>query len=277
MQKIMSAILPVSLTQKAISLSRRAIVSGTLGAVLTMPGPTWLRAAEPIAKAAPTVGAIRWDGWYDRTSVVTQAVTNDLTPSRYHFRLPFFATVGPDGSVLIDGASQSTMDTEIVEASLAHLDYWAFVAYPSDSGMSVALNLYLASSQKRRIRFCMFVELANFGEDGTLSPIVLSHLDLMRDPQYFRVAGDRPLYYLGFFTATLIIRRWGGLDGLRRAITDFRGRIDKAGLGNPYMVLSGAPALAAGWARLLGLDAIGAYAISEPGPHTYRELAAGLG
>lgn len=51
------------------------------------------------AEAKVSVGAVRWDAWYGappgNIGVVGRTVTMDLSPSRYHYRLPFFAQVHP--------------------------------------------------------------------------------------------------------------------------------------------------------------------------------------
>jgi hypothetical protein len=138
--------------------------------------------------------------------------------------------------------------------------------------MSEALHLYLASTRKKSIRFCFFTELSSFGDHHELTPIVLDHIRLMADPQYMRVMDDRPLYFIGFFSESLINERWDGVDGLRQAISDFRRRAYTSGHGNPYIVLGGGPASAAHWAAQLGLDAIGAYASSGGGKHAYSDL-----
>jgi hypothetical protein len=255
-------------------MPRRTLLRASAGGVLALFARPGLPAAQPPAQPAPAIGAIRWDAWYAPLSPETQAVTRALAPRPYHFRLPFFAKVDPDGGVRIDGGTQATMDAEIEQASRAGIDYWAFVAYRPDSGMSVALRLYLASVRKPDVHFCMFTELVSFGANGRLAPMVLDHVRLMRDPQYMRVTQGRPLYFIGFFTPALIDQRWGGIDGLRRAFEDFRHGATQAGLGNPYIVLCGGPAAAARWADQLGLDAIGAYAIAGSGTHPYRDLAA---
>ena len=76
-------------------------------------------AAEAVAKI--TVGAVRWDAWFnppaDRSGIVGQTVMSDLSPARYHYRLPFFAKEIPfdprlNASVMIDGNSTAVMRQE---------------------------------------------------------------------------------------------------------------------------------------------------------------------
>ena len=84
------------------------------------------------AHAAPLVGAIRWDAWYGADGPVL-AVEKSLGPPKYHWRLPWFATVTGEATVKINGDRPEIMAREIEWAATAGLDYWAFVDY-GDSG-----------------------------------------------------------------------------------------------------------------------------------------------
>lgn len=259
-------------------IGRRGLLGGFLAAGFADQGrPVHaLTSAGNALVPLPSVGAIRWDAWYTPGSVPTDAVTRALTPQRYHHRLPFFAQVAPDGAVLIDGNDQLVMDREITLAAEAGIDFWAFVAYPPDSGMSRGLDLYRGSMLERWPRFCMFVELVRWGQAGRLSPMALHHIELMQDPRYMRVLDDRPLYFLGFFSNRLVEDHWGGIARLRDAVAEFRRRAIDAGAGDPWVVIGAAEALAgAAWAGRFGLDALGAYAIAAPrGAQPYAALAA---
>ena len=96
-----------------------------------------LAALHAAPEARPTVGAIRWDGWYGGGSVV-KAVEASLGQPKYHFRLPWFAQViGPD-KVSINGDSPAIVQQEIAYAARAGLNYWAFVHYWDEApGMSI--------------------------------------------------------------------------------------------------------------------------------------------
>lgn len=108
-----------------------------------------LAALHAAPEARPTVGAIRWDGWYGGGSVV-KAVEASLGQPKYHFRLPWFAQViGPD-KVSINGDSPAVVEQEIAYAARAGLNYWAFVHYWDEApGMSIGLNRYRAAPDKR--------------------------------------------------------------------------------------------------------------------------------
>jgi hypothetical protein len=100
----------------------------------------------------PLVGAPRWDAWYVQGSEPTIAVERSLAPPQYQSCMPFF-TRRDAGNLSLPALSPNLMTLEIEQASYAGLDFWAFVAYPSDSPMSVAMRQYLATAAWRHIRF----------------------------------------------------------------------------------------------------------------------------
>jgi hypothetical protein len=246
-----------------MTLSRRQVLKAlsglAAGSLSARPAP--LR-AEQAGATRPVVGAIRWDAWQSPGSMPTEAVTRALSPAHYWHRLPFFAQVSPEGRVSIDGGTQHVMDLEIALARRAGLDYWAFVYYPEDNPMSVARRLYLASTERRGLKFCLISSLADWGHpyrnDGAQAN---SQLDLLRHPDYQRVDG-RPLYFFGFLSAHLLAQRWGGTRPLRAAVERFRALAVGAGAGNPYIVLMARPDPGLRLLEEIGADAIGAYAIA---------------
>jgi len=247
-------------------LSRR----GLLGALAAAALPR----AAPAQRPAAVVGAIRWDAWQSPGSVPTEAVTRALSPPRYRDRLPFFARVGPDGAVAIDGATQEVMDAEIAQARRAGLDHWAFVSYPRESHMSAGLRLYLSSARRAGLRFCLVSELVQWGtvRDRT-TPVLDWQIELLAHPDHQRVMG-RPLYFLGFLSDRLIAGRWGDAATLRTAVERFRARAVARGAGDPYIVLMARPDPGLRLLAELGADAIGAYAIAEAEPAApYAALA----
>ena len=63
-----------------------------------------LALASVLSLACPVVGrlqvgAVRWDAWYGappgNVGIVGRTVTVDLSPERFHYRLPFFAEIHP--------------------------------------------------------------------------------------------------------------------------------------------------------------------------------------
>ncbi|HEY3325252.1 MAG TPA: hypothetical protein VGP72_32670 [Planctomycetota bacterium] len=221
-------------------------------------------AASAFAADRPIVGAIRWDAWTG--GEVTEQVQRTLAPEKYHFRLPWFAEVLAPDRVRIDGSPQSVMDREIDFAADAGLDYWAFLIYPQSNSMSAALEQYLKSDKKARIKFCVILH-------GTLSaptekwPAERDRLlTLMRKPTYQRVLGDRPLVYM-FHDGFLKSEKAGRLKELR----------DAAGRENLklYLVYMGwNPKHDYALAAPAGFDAVSAYAYASSGRFdTYDQLA----
>jgi hypothetical protein len=247
-------------------------VDGISRAALTRRQLFWLAACSAAGMQAasaatstdrPLVGAIRWDAWYAPGSEVTSAVERTLSQPRYRWRQPFFAKQDDAGHVHLPSISQGLMDLEIEQAIYAGLDYWAFVAYPSDSSLSQPLQCYLASSRRRSLGFCMFTSLDSWGTTARAAALIEDHITLMENQAYTRVRVNRPLYYLGFITEQIANERWGGVDGLRTRIDQFRARAIARGVGNPYIVLGVLPRNATAFEARLGGDAAGAYTIAD--------------
>jgi hypothetical protein len=240
-----------------IARTRRNVLR-TLVAAVTLPSALRAQSAD-----RPLVGALRWDAWYAPGSEPTAAVERSLAPPQYQWRLPFFAHRAAGNQMLLPALTPSLLQLEIEQATYAGLDFWAFVAYPHESPMSVALNQYLAARPRPRIRFCLFTALEYWGIAGAPSPLIGEHVALMRHENYVRSPDGRPIYFLGFVTAAKATDRWHGLSGLRASIDAFRSRAIATGVGNPYVVLCGTPRDVVGWVDVLGPDAVGAYAISD--------------
>lgn len=145
--------------------------------------------------ASTVIGAIRWDGQGDFPAgswEATYAAVEDqaLSPSKYHFRLPFYATEYTATSAHIPSHSQATMDTEIGYARAAGIDYWAFDWY---SGyLAHARNLYLASNQKNGLKWCAIIS----PDTNSMSTVDADALvGQFGSADYQKVVGGRPLLY----------------------------------------------------------------------------------
>jgi hypothetical protein len=196
----------------------------------------------------PLVGAVRWDAWYGQEGAVKE-VERSMGPKKFHFRLPFFAQIVSDAEVRIDGDSQEIMDREIGYAADAGLNYWAFVDYWEDKGLTIALRRYLDAKDKRGLKFC-FIE-----EGGRLD----SHraeawprlVRFFQDPNYVQVCDGRPLMFI-----------FGKPEKTGKADFDALGEAAvAAGLKKPYIALMGwNPQNDWKGAQALGFDAVSAYA-----------------
>lgn len=209
-----------------------------------------LTATTALAQDRPIVGAIRWDAWQEGGNVLAQVETTLGNPA-YHERIPWFGTVNPDNSVDLNGNTQAIMDQEIAYAADAGLDYWAFVTYPEAYGMSNGLGLYLSSSQKSRMNFCLDIEGSRYAGDTSYYENRL--LTSFADPDYQKVMGDRPLVYIFDHGGNLANANYS-FDALRTASIN-------NGTGDPYIVIQGFNSSSdKQHMDVVGADAIGRYA-----------------
>lgn len=248
--------------------TRRALLAAL--ASLSLP------VAAHAQRRPPLVGAIRWDAWYAPGSGPTEAVARALSPAPWRARAPFFAEVPADGApIRFPPPSQAAMDRQISLAAQAGIDYWAFIAYPRGSSMSEGFRLYRESRARSRVKFSFITEAVRWGRAGALSDIFADHPPLLADPDYQTVADGRPLYFLAFLSDDLITQSWGGIEGLRAAVEEFRRRVRAAGARDPYLVLmTPVPDQARRWLPLLGADAVSAYAYQAGVPQApYAALA----
>jgi len=184
------------------------------------------------------VGAIRWDAWHGDAGLDSGhevfkqgqlapltpglAVERSLGPKHWHYRLPFYAKVVGENQVEARANTQAIMDQEITYASNAQLDYWAFLTYNPKSPMSLGLQLYLSSPLKAKVKFSVICH--HIRE----TPEEIERLvGYMKDPQYIRVLGDRPLVYVFQCNAPRAF-----FDALTKAMGE-------AGLKRPYLVNMG--------------------------------------
>jgi hypothetical protein len=174
----------------------------------------------------------------------------ELGPRQWRYRLPFYGVEVDSNTVALAENTQSVMDQEIAYAHAAGLDFFCFNHYLTDPRQS--LNLYLSSTRKRDINFCL--QMGSLGEGRVADAINL----MKTEPTYQKVLGGRPLvffqtwFFNGYTPPTT-----------RAAADDFRARVMAAGLPNPYIVAEGGgPVLSAVVdADKYGADAVSSYAM----------------
>lgn len=264
------------------------LVASTTDGILQQLGITWDFAPDPLTDSplpigatlvpAPRIGAIRWDAWYVPGSPLTSAVTADLSPAQYQSRLPFFATIGTDGTVSIDPAkwgtgAQSVMDAEIALAAQAGLSFWAFLGHVPTAPESTALDLYLSSTLRSEVGFCLIEDLTDLWYGGAPTASFFDVAAKVTESGYVTVLGDQPLIFLLDSGAADIEARYGGNAGLAVAMYALRSAVQVACGHVPNLViLCPEPDRAATLLIDGGFDAIGAYAV-PPWPITTMPYA----
>lgn len=217
---------------------------------------------------APLVGAIRWDAWYGTDGPVL-AVEKSLGPPKYHFRLPWFATITGEARVKINGEQPAIMAREIEWASTAGLDYWAFVDYGESGAMSRGLRAYLAANDKRGVRYSFIEEGARLDSSDLAQawPRLVSHF---QRADYVKVLEGRPLLFV-----------FGSPKKLgKKEFDDLAARCQAVGLPRPYLVFMGWNPEADDKTRVaLGFDAVSAYGAHgayDKKPPCYADLVKGV-
>lgn len=232
--------------------------------------PTTAPSTMP-ASPRPLVGAIRWDAWYGPREVPGKAVQESLGPKKWHDRLPFYAKAEGDDRVAIDGATPDVMAKEIAYAHNAGLDYWAFVTYPPETKLSLALKLYLESPKRGDMKFCLITEHSRWKDDAYVARLA----DLVAEKGYVTVADGRPLLYMGFLKTRTIEKNWGSTAGFRKVIDRWKRSVESRGLKTPYVVIMDfSPEAGKRWVDELGCDAVSSYAVpGQAKGAPYAELA----
>jgi hypothetical protein len=177
-------------------------------------------------------------------------VEKTLGQPKYHHRLPWFARPLGQDQVQINGDTDEVMAREINYAAQAGLNYWAFVHYWQESPeLGIALDRYLATHDKKGIRYCLLEEGGRLDRIGPQAwPNLVQHF---KSPNYQKVLGGRPLLFVYAKPKALVRADWETLK--RQTI--------QAGLESLYLVLMG-------WNMNqdfqdmveLGFDALSAYA-----------------
>ncbi|MHB1484011.1 MAG: leucine-rich repeat domain-containing protein [Saccharofermentanales bacterium] len=207
------------------------------------------------------VGASRWDAWVGNTGTYAKIATDNikiLSPEKYRFRTPFFATVTGNNSIDI-ATTQASMDQEIQYAKNGGIDYWAFQYYPQSSGFHIPLNTYLTSMRRNDVKFCYLLHSLHFPSIKSDMSLIISRMKLAN---YQTVDGNHPLVYLMHTTWTK-----DDISVLRAAATS-------AGLPSLYLVFmdySGSAAYL--MCKELGGQATSAYTKAGTGGITYKSHA----
>ena len=148
--------------------------------------------ARTSSPARPSLGAIRWDGWFQ-----DNPWQRNLDPQQWHDRVPFYGRVVSDNRVEVCGDSSEAMDQEIAYAKAAGLDYWAFLHYHPASWegadkYNYGLRRYLASAEGGCQFLCHHLPVA----PRPWTEQVAFVAQVVQEPSYHKVAAGRPLVVL---------------------------------------------------------------------------------
>ena len=205
-----------------------------------------------------TLGAIRWDAWYGHdatdTSVLKQ-VEKSLSPAKYHFRAPFFATVTENNEIYIPEYTQDIFDKEMEFAIEAGIDYFAYVWY--EGSMGKARDFHTKSKYKTQVKMCALLDGNAIGKDYAHKEM----LTLLKEDYYMTVLDGRPLMYY-----------FGTNDNLSAIASDIKyyRRVCKyLGIPEPYAVIMNRGA--SDYTTAYG-DAVSKYAPALSGGVAFREL-----
>lgn len=231
-----------------------------------------------------TLGAIRWDAQWSRAAGAPALVEEQTLsqPDWQHMAAPHAVNVRAD-RIQWD-VTQARMDTEIGYANALGANfYWAFLMYstgladaPTSVGMDGALDLYISSSAKGTLKWCMIQQPANMGSTGDFTDEVTTMTALMVRSDYKRVLTDRPLLYIYAPSAAVGVN-WSGNAAFATMITALRAAVTGAGAGDPYIVTMqtfGGTAAEA-FRVAVGADAVTLYATGaqKRNARPYSELA----
>lgn len=221
------------------------------------------------AAVRPSVGAIRWDGWWSGNPW-----ERNLASPEWRARLPFYARIGTDGSVEVRSDSQRVLDREIRYAARGGLDYWAFCYYhpsswPEADRYNYGWKLFLSSKVRSRLGFCFILQGGqHLGPASEWKTTAAELAAFFAKPTYYKVCGGRPLLYV--FGCQWIEPHFGSAAAARAAFDELRRASQRAGAGDPYIVAQVFSAEdGARYVDAFGWDAIGAY--SAPGGGEHRE------
>lgn len=146
----------------------------------------------PVTPPKTTIGAIRWDGWVGNVSSISEYSQRMLSPSKFRFRTPFFATIHKADSITCT-TTQASMDQEIAYAKNAGIDYWIYNWYPKGMGLEIPLNLHLLSAHKNDVKFSYLFYSTNW-------PLVKNEMSKtigrMKESNYMKIDGKPLVYFM---------------------------------------------------------------------------------
>jgi len=214
------------------------------------------------------VGAIRWDAWLNPTLPTFNApgtsaadyigaqMVRSLSPTQYHFRLPFFGTVESASKVNLPDYTQQIFDQEMLYAKNAGIDYFMYCWYADGSGMDTARKLHTTSQYRNDVKMTAMWDITSISSYSY-------YTDFLKQSYWQNVADGRPMVYVSNGGAQTVY-----------GINKFRDACMAAGLKNPYLIGIGTFGSTPSLVQSQGLDAYTHYALGGgvSGGKPYSEL-----
>eukprot|EP01048_Picozoa_sp_COSAG05_P006846 COSAG05_NODE_463_length_9555_cov_35.796108_2_plen_385_part_00 len=180
------------------------------------------------ARAAPIVGAIRWDAYFSQPGeaafedpnfgIVTRTTTFDLSPKKWHYRVPFFGTEINDTAIIANGNTPEIMGQELEYARQHGIKFWSFCNYPigcaeahppasacpgiqccaDNVGLSYAWNLYLNHPDNHKVNFTLLLQPGYWfhgqeaGSNETWAQELARYVSYFKLPNYQKVDIGQP-------------------------------------------------------------------------------------
>lgn len=215
------------------------------------------------------VGAIRWDAWLNPELETFNAgekspedyigaqMVRSLSPTQYHFRMPYFGIVESATKITFPDYTQEIFDQEMLYAKEAGIDYFMYCWYADGSGMDTARQLHTTSQYRDDVKMTAMWDISALkGEE------LEKNIALLKESFWLKVADGRPVVY---------VNNGGNQTTFR--VNEFREACMEAGLKNPYIIgieqFGSTPANC----KELGLDAFSDYAIGLGDESPYSKLA----
>ena len=127
-----------------------------------------------------TIGAIRWDAWYTQSTTdgIRSVVQKTLGPERWHDRAPSCAVVGAQDKVSFDNCgNQSRINSEILAAHNAKIDYWAYCWFGATHPMQQAWRLHQTSPYAKLVNWSLVFSYGPFvTQASTIMPELTGYL-----------------------------------------------------------------------------------------------------
>ena len=219
------------------------------------------------------IGAIRWDAWFPYNTC--RGFVDPSLYSKYNYRMPFYGWF--DTCV---ESEEEIMHKQIEFAAEANLDFWSFVWYPEDSEaeearkLSYALRNYMKASNHYKLKFALILQtgwVAGKGTEKWRNSYVAEIVDKIKDKQYVKVEGNRPLIFW-MDTSFLSDKTKGFGENWHEEMEYFKEEVCKAGFGIPFIADMRNDYDSA---IKFGFDAVSDYgpaSVGHVGHGSYREL-----